>query len=117
MLYAACIDDYFIFNEMNLLGFCERNSVICSKARDIAGTPADFCKALGFTQNENENFEDLLEAIISNSTIKPVCFNMKPSSSLFGPASKIKDFEKFIILQIEISLLTMLSLIILFNFF
>lgn len=70
--------------------------MICSKARDIVGSAEEFCKALGFAQNENENYEDFFEAIASNSTLKPLCFNLKPSSTLFGPASRIKDIEKSI---------------------
>lgn len=113
ILYSACIDDYFKYNDLNTLSFCEKNSMICSKARDIAASGEEFCRALGFPQNENENIEEFLEALTTNSTIKPLCFNLKPSSALFGPSVRIKDIEKSIknLVALSFSMLLLLFFI------
>ena len=82
--------------------------MICSKARDIAENPTDFCKALGFIENANENYEELYEALLTNTTINPVCFNLKPSSAYFGPAQRIQDKS---IIRLGLSMLFLIFLL------
>lgn len=84
--------------------------MICSKARDIADTAGEFCRALGFLQNDNENIEEFLDSIAANTSVTPICFNLNPSSQLFGPAARIKDIEKNVIILSTINLLAIFIL-------
>lgn len=89
-IYYYCRDDYFKFDDKNpnSLIFCEKNAVFCSKLKDIFEVSEDFCKSIGFEINENENYEDFVDGIISNSSYSPVCYNGQPSSKVFGASKR-----------------------------
>lgn len=88
-LFSACSEDFFKYIDSNQITFCEKNSIICSKASDIFTDYSQFCNALGFGMNYNENFNELIENIISNETFSPVCYNGKPSVNLWGASQRI----------------------------
>ena len=99
-IYFYCKEDFFKFDDknQNSLIFCEKNAVFCSKLRDIFEVPEDFCKSLGFEINNNENYEEFLDAILSNSTYSPICYNGYSSSKVFGTSTRglvTKKEDKF----------------------
>lgn len=96
-IYRVCAEDFFKFNEINVLSLCDKNSVICSKAKDIAVNSREFCKFLGFEENPNENYQEFFENN-EKFTKKPLCFNLVPSSSLFGPANRVYDKKSWVLI-------------------
>jgi hypothetical protein len=73
------------------LQFCKKNSILCSKLRDITDTSFDFCKNMGFEINEKLTYdEEFFEEITqSNKTTSPICFNGISSAIYYGPATKV----------------------------
>ena len=95
-IYYYCRDDFFKFDDknQNSIIFCEKNAVFCSKLKDIFDAPEDFCKSLGFEINQNENYEEFIEAILSNSTYAPLCYNGYSSSKIFGSPKRALGASK-----------------------
>ena len=87
-IYFACYNEYFEFDGTSKrLQFCEEDSLICAKLKDITVDPAEFCKDFGYPVNENTgkylDLDELQEDIINGEGFETVCFDSTPSLARF----------------------------------
>lgn len=86
-LYQICRFDLFSYdkNHPDRLVPCKRDTLFCSKLHDIINEPHKFCKLLGHKVNTKIQYDDqFLINIAANITIDPICFDMTPSSNIWG---------------------------------
>ena len=86
-LYQTCKYDLFSYdpNHPDRLVPCKRDTLFCSKLKDIIPDNKKFCPLLGHKINPKTQYDDsFLVNLASNLPIEPACYDMTPSSAIWG---------------------------------
>lgn len=94
-IYRVCKDALFYFNPGSShaqLVVCKKDSLICSRLRDIATTAEESCAMLGLQINDRKTMdEDFVLKVISGLNVNEeevaanaMCYNFTSSYQLYG---------------------------------